>query len=570
MGRKQIGVVAAGADVWSLPYYLGASAAARDLGCDLITYVFPAWGEQPLDGVLTLFPEHPLFVERAVPLRARGVPIMGFVDGVPDASSVAPDNRQGIELAVGHLVGHGHRRIVFINEVSEGNLISEMPPRYQGYTDGLKKNGIRFDPELVLTHRGTLQQAGARQLVEDFLSRGIEFSAIVGVNDWAALGAIEALRSLGKRVPEDVAVIGLDNFDFRTRRSDPPLTTVSIPSYEVGYRALECLLEKIESGSTAMTHEPMPMHLLTRRSCGCRADAVKDYEPADRGEVGSLARELFARSHDVAPADFQDLANQFAEGVRAGREPLALIARLFRRAATCGLDPVYCHNFPISLGRNLQALQAGSGRAPTCPEVLREARRLSARLAAQYDVHRETLRTEFADAFKELREQVATLPDEVAIINCLRRCAARAGCRFFSLFLGSTTREAEVDAWEWRLQDGDTMRRRRVALADYETVPLLPQDGDRHSGVLFDLFHSEKHVMGHLVLDTETPYVCWYPDLVHYVNITLQSSRVHLALQKQTRELTVTRTLLDVAVNERKKALTQLEDARRQLQAAQN
>jgi DNA-binding LacI/PurR family transcriptional regulator len=96
---------------------------------------------------------------------------------------------------------------------------------------------------------------------------GVEFDAVFASDDESAMGVMEALAHAGKRVPEEVAVVGFDDMDL-SRHLTPPLTTVRAPIEQVGREAIKQLVRLIQMGQA----DPLvllPIELVIRRSCGC-------------------------------------------------------------------------------------------------------------------------------------------------------------------------------------------------------------------------------------------------------------------------------------------------------------
>ena len=99
----------------------------------------------------------------------------------------------------------------------------------------------------------------------ELLQRVPGISAIFAENDHLAIGVLSALRDLGKRVPQDCAVVGCDDIEMAAF-TVPPLTTIHIPFYETGEQAMRLLLEMITSGSVAPRKLLLPVHLISRGS----------------------------------------------------------------------------------------------------------------------------------------------------------------------------------------------------------------------------------------------------------------------------------------------------------------
>ena len=168
--------------------------------------------------------------------------------------AVVPSEVSGGHTATEYLIQRGHRRIGFINGEP---WMEAAQDRLKGYRRALATADLPFDPDLVL--QGDWMSGtgfdGAMRLMQ--LARPP--TAVFCANDLMALGALEALKQLGLRVPDDVSVIGYDDQEI-ARHTHPPLSTVVLPNYEMGQVAVEQLLRM-----TRATNEPArPHRLLTK------------------------------------------------------------------------------------------------------------------------------------------------------------------------------------------------------------------------------------------------------------------------------------------------------------------
>ena len=173
------------------------------------------------------------------------------------------ENKAGARKLIDHLIEeHGYQRIAFLRgpENHEDSYWREM-----GYREALQAHEIPFDPTLVAT--GGFNQEKAQIPVEKWLRRGVQFDAIFAGDDEAAIGAITALQRAGKRVPEDVAVVGFDDVHL-AHYLMPPLTTVQAPVEQAGREAVRQLVRLIRTGR-ADELVLLPTELVIRRSCGC-------------------------------------------------------------------------------------------------------------------------------------------------------------------------------------------------------------------------------------------------------------------------------------------------------------
>ena len=197
-------------------------------------------------------------------LRADGFPLL-FIGSGEEGPAVLIDNEGGIRQAVEHLVKHGHRRIAFI--AGDPADSGDSTQRLRAFHKAVEDFDVELDPRLIAY--GYHYQDGGRRAMEQVLSLGAAFTAVVASNDMSACGAMEALRNAGRRIPADVAVIGFDDQSAAAGQV-PPLTSVHYPLYEVGVKAVELLLSQIDEGGAA-SMEPHRVHswLTLRQSCGC-------------------------------------------------------------------------------------------------------------------------------------------------------------------------------------------------------------------------------------------------------------------------------------------------------------
>ncbi|MGI9569483.1 MAG: LacI family DNA-binding transcriptional regulator, partial [Desulfobulbia bacterium] len=183
----------------------------------------------------------------------------------PGISSVISDDRSGIEEAVNHVRGLGHKRVAFI---SGPRYLSTGRDRFEAFKNAANKYELVDTDKLWVEAKFYNEDEGiacARQLVD----RDTNFTAIVAANDRLAIGAVDALKEIGLHCPRDISVTGFNDMPFADRLQ-PSLTTVKIQSYEAGYRASEILLSEIASsaGNHKVRHEVLPVELIVRESTG--------------------------------------------------------------------------------------------------------------------------------------------------------------------------------------------------------------------------------------------------------------------------------------------------------------
>ncbi|MGA4845451.1 LacI family DNA-binding transcriptional regulator [Streptomyces sp. G5(2025)] len=174
-------------------------------------------------------------------IRRAGVPTVfggrpGWAQagpGEPNASYVDCDNRGGAREAVRHLVGLGRSRVAHITGALDQTSAVD---RLDGYRDIL----VDGDPRLIA--EGDFTPAGGERAMRELLDRVTELDAVFAANDLSASGALRVLRERGRRVPDDVAVVGFDDMLPVAEQADPPLTTVRQDIEEMGRLMARMLL----------------------------------------------------------------------------------------------------------------------------------------------------------------------------------------------------------------------------------------------------------------------------------------------------------------------------------------
>jgi signal transduction histidine kinase/AraC-like DNA-binding protein/ABC-type sugar transport system substrate-binding protein len=202
-------------------------------------------------------------------VMAAGHPAV-FVGSGERGPTILADNAGGIMQAMRHLVEHGHQRIAFIAG-SLDDMEGDSGDRLRAYRAALHTFALADDPGLLAYGQHTVGSGHAA--MQQILSTGTPFSAVLASNDESALGAIHALTEAGRRVPDDVAVIG---FDDRPESSvqQPALSSVQVPLFKMGYQAVELLLRRIDGSGAWDQQVLVPTRLISRESCGCGRSAV--------------------------------------------------------------------------------------------------------------------------------------------------------------------------------------------------------------------------------------------------------------------------------------------------------
>lgn len=158
------------------------------------------------------------------------------------ADHVTMRNVEAARAATEHLLAQGRRRIAVVG-AHEGEVLGSAALRLQGYREALEAAGIAYD-ETIIGYTTLWHRANGADSMRELLARGGEFDAVFGLNDTLALGAMRVLQESGRRVPDDVAVVGFDGLD-EAAYSIPSLTTVDPGRAWIAKTAVSTLLERI-------------------------------------------------------------------------------------------------------------------------------------------------------------------------------------------------------------------------------------------------------------------------------------------------------------------------------------
>jgi LacI family transcriptional regulator len=220
-----------------------------------------------IDGFLVSYSKETTDFQHFSKLLHQGYPIVFFdrVPEIPGAIHVIVDDYKGAYEATRHLIQQGFSRIVHLAGPSNLKISQE---RSRGYKDALADFGIPFSPELLVEcTQGSDEEAQkiTAQLLQSISPRPDAFFAN---NDLAAMGAIQACKSAGFSVPQDIGVVGFSNWQFCSI-VDPSLSSVAQNGFRIGTKATEILLDWIEKKIDPETIQPsvvLETELLVRKS----------------------------------------------------------------------------------------------------------------------------------------------------------------------------------------------------------------------------------------------------------------------------------------------------------------
>lgn len=258
--------------VWSMEVIAGVEEVAQEHGLSVVLTVSgsrhapdPEWIEgvmrrRPVGVVLVFSDLAPEYRER---LRSRAIPFV-IVDPAgdpsPDAPSVGSANWSGGLMATRHLIELGHRRIAAITGPED--MMCSLA-RLDGLRSAMNSAGLEIRPEWI--RFGDFHMSGGRDHARELLSSPDRPTAIFAGSDLQALGAIEAARGLGLRVPEDVSIVGYDDIPL-AQWLTPRLTTVHQPLRRMGEEAARLVIRLSEGSAEATPRMDLATSLVVRES----------------------------------------------------------------------------------------------------------------------------------------------------------------------------------------------------------------------------------------------------------------------------------------------------------------
>jgi DNA-binding LacI/PurR family transcriptional regulator len=179
------------------------------------------------------------------------------------ASWVDVDNVSGAQVAVDHLIELGHTDVAAI--IHAPLAYTAAAARLEGFRKALEAHGLAFDPERTAFAQFTAESG--REAMESLLDLNPIPSAVFISSDTVAIGAVHAVRRRGFRIPDDVAIVGFDDIPMAAY-TRPPLTTIHLPAYGLGWGAADLLIRQISREEVPENQILLSTDLVVRGSCG--------------------------------------------------------------------------------------------------------------------------------------------------------------------------------------------------------------------------------------------------------------------------------------------------------------
>ncbi len=247
----------------------GAALAAEATGYNIVLYTNQSNQQDQLakicrarevDGLLLRGTDH--VDETFALLDQEEIPfvITGRRVDHPHVSYIVPDNFGGALMLMRHLMELGHTRIAF---TSRPALFESNTDRLAGYLEALRQAGIAVDRDLII--ETSVEPRSGYLAMNRLLDLPRPPTALFAIHDLIAIDALQAAFDRGLRVPEDISIASFDGIQA-TQITQPPITTVRQPITEIGKRAVEMLVSRINDHATPPMRETVPVRLIVRDS----------------------------------------------------------------------------------------------------------------------------------------------------------------------------------------------------------------------------------------------------------------------------------------------------------------
>lgn len=219
-----------------------------------------------VDGLLVSLVDDPEDIGHFAPFMEKKIPLM-FYDRIPNRGSYAGvmiDNAQAAYEVTNHLISQGCRHIVHVVGNPKINVYAN---RLKGYRYALMDHGLSYKEENIIY--SDLSEEAGEFIVDKLLAMKERPDGLFVSNDACAASCLRALKQAGLRVPQDIALVGFNN-DMMSRLTEPNLTTVNYPGFEMGEIAVKSLVHYLEGllGESLLNTNTITLHsqLIIRES----------------------------------------------------------------------------------------------------------------------------------------------------------------------------------------------------------------------------------------------------------------------------------------------------------------
>ncbi len=219
-----------------------------------------------VDGLILVLPRNPSDYVETLTSREFPFVLVDHQGTGQDCPAVGATNWQGAYNATEYLIRLGHQRIGFITGTLD---LGAAVDRLEGYKAALRTHHLAIDSRLI--HEGTFFQPDGYVGAQALLDLENPPTAIFASNDSMAMGAMDAVRARGLRIPEDISIIGFDDVP-QAILIRPMLTTVRQPLEQMGRMATQILLDKLQDPNLITNRIELPTELVVRSSTSAPKD----------------------------------------------------------------------------------------------------------------------------------------------------------------------------------------------------------------------------------------------------------------------------------------------------------
>lgn len=502
--------------------------------------------------------------------KYNNCPVVSMGRMIPGIPSIYIDNRSGMEEMMHHLLGeHGYRRPA----VMKGPQTNEdARVRFQVYQEMLERYGVAFDPELVVESTFNVID-GFNSIVELVENRQVEFDCFIALDDDSAMGAYEALKNYGLKIPDDVAVVGFDDIE-EGQFSSPQLTTVQQATFSLARRAME-LIHKQAIGQAVFDTTPITTSMVKRESCGCNFE----YDDGDHlhylMEEGNcndgreaIAERLFKRLSwiniylDEKQTQSYNrwlsrLINEFIKGVGSRKQTpfiecwKELSSANFARSFT----ETNLHDFLSLFRQEMTECVKGGRNLSTAEQMLHQARTMVSWIAKSIETAQRVFLSSISHSLRFFNSEIdltIDIDEQLKILSKYLKQLNMKSC-YIALY-EDPNRPHERSRLIYYYKNGKQMD--VSGLPSFPTSALVPEgyfvDDRRFTAIVESLYFGDE-LIGYIILD----FITWELDIYNRIRSQISSSFKKSFFIKDIKNYT---TKLENKVKERTKELVEINE----------
>ncbi|MBN2439794.1 MAG: substrate-binding domain-containing protein, partial [Spirochaetales bacterium] len=527
------------------------------------------------------------------------IPMVSSAQSLSNIVSVTADNSVGLRNLIVHLITvHKYKKIGFIRGIA-GNQDAEQ--RFKIYKKTLEEAGLPVDENIIAPGDYT-PPAGQAAIDLIIDKRHQRPDVIVAANDDMAIGAIEALRKRGIRVPEDIGVVGFDDQPYSAILS-PPLTTVRQSISEQAVKALETIINIID-GKQVPREIVIPTKAIIRQSCGCgetplfsinallpSEDHASDLSNKNlfehRGSLLSLisndVRELPGRNDALRISDIEELLDVFLHDIENNREELFLkeLDKKIYKSAYLPITEKYWIEIISSFFRSVLLIVSKKSKLLFIENIFLKAQLVIKKRLGQIEKQNELKIDDYIKTYSGLTESIVGTVNIESLMNLMSKAAPKMNIQkcYFAIFPeGDFSRSRLILAYD---QVIDTFP--QLIGIDLPPNQFIPDQPELHKrpyhlrvhpffrgrvllGFTVFEFSQSKDMLQHLLRKMFLYGIL--KGVFIYESMKTEAKRLEALVKRRTIDLERTHTKLKQEILEREKTANTLKEAEKRLMEA--